>query len=316
MKTVLVTGCAGFIGSHLVEELLRKNLQVIGIDNFHPYYSRKLKELNLEQAKSNENFKFIEGSILSDTDLDRISGKIDYVFHFAAIAGVRNSFLHPEEYFKINVEGTQKILEKFGNTSKIIFASSSSVYGNVLPEDFPVKEDHPISPIAPYGESKKVAEELCIKFSKKYDKEIAILRFYTVYGPRQRPDEAFTKFIRLSQAGKPIPIYGDGNKERDFTYVSDIVNGSIIAAQKGNGVYNLGTGKPISVNEMVSAIEGEIGKKITRNYVDSPKGDVEKTHASITKAKNELGYEPQISLEEGIKKCVQWCSDTSNFVEN
>jgi len=316
MKIALVTGCAGFIGSHLVEELLRKNFQVIGIDNFHPYYSRKLKELNLQQAKSNKNFKFIEGSILSDADLDRISGKIDYVFHFAAIAGVRNSFLHPEEYFKINVEGTQKILEKFGKTSKIIFASSSSVYGNIRPEDFPVNEDYPLSPIAPYGESKQVAEELCIKFSKKYEKEIPILRFYTVYGPRQRPDEAFTKFIRLSQAGKPIPIYGDGNKERDFTYVSDIVNGSILAAQKGNAVYNLGTGQPISVNEMVSAIEKEIGKKITRNYVDSPKGDVEKTHASITKAKNELGYEPKISLEEGIKKCVQWCSDTSNFVEN
>jgi len=238
MKTVLVTGCAGFIGSHLTEELLKKNWKVIGLDNFHPYYSRKLKELNLEQAKSNKDFKFIEGSILSDTDLDRISSTIDYVFHFAAIAGVRNSILHPEEYFKINVDGTQKILDKFGKTCKIIFASSSSVYGNVSPEDFPVSEDHPLCPIAPYGESKKVAEELCIKFSKKFDKEIPILRFYTVYGPRQRPDEAFTKFIRLCQAGKPISIYGDGSKERDFTFVSDIVNGSILAAQKGNGVYN------------------------------------------------------------------------------
>ena len=316
MKTALVTGCAGFIGSHLTEELLKKNWKVIGLDNFHPYYSRKLKEYNLEQAKSNKDFKFIEGSILSDTDLEKISNEIDYVFHFAAIAGVRYSILHPEEYFKINVEGTQKILEKFGKTSKIIFASSSSVYGNVSPEDFPVREDHPLCPIAPYGESKKVAEELCIKFSEKFDKEIAILRFYTVYGPRQRPDEAFTKFIRLCQAGKPIPIYGDGNKERDFTFVSDIVNGSILSAQKGNGVYNLGTGKTITVNEMASGIEKEIGKKITRNYVDSPEGDVQKTHASISKAKNELGYEPKVSLENGIKKCVQWCSDTSNFVEN
>ncbi len=154
------------------------------------------------------------------------------------------------------------------------------------------------------------------KRSKKYDKEIAILRFHSVYGPRQRPDEAITKFIRLSQAGEPIPIYGDGNKERDFTFVSDIVNGLILAAQKGKGVYNLGTGKPITVNEMVSAIERELGGKITRNHVDSPEGDVQKTHASISKAKNDLGYEPKVSLEEGIKKCVQWCSDTSNFVEN
>jgi len=161
-----------------------------------------------------------------------------------------------------------------------------------------------------------VAEELCIKFSEKFDKEIAILRFYTVYGPRQRPDEAFTKFIRLCQAGKPIPIYADGNKERDFTFVSDIVNGSILSALKGNGVYNLGTGKTITVNEMVAGIEKEIGKKITRNYVDSPEGDVQKTHASISKAKNELGYEPKVTLENGIEKCVQWCSDTSNFVEN
>jgi len=316
MKTAVVTGCAGFIGSHLIEELLKKNFEVTGIDNFHPYYSKKLKHLNLEKAKKHKNFNFIEGSILSNTDLKKIPTNIDYVFHFAAIAGVRNSILHPKEYFEINLKGTEKVLDRFQNSGKIIFSSTSSIYGNVKPKDFPVKEDHLIHPIAPYGESKKMAEELCEKFAKQNRKKIAILRFYTVYGPRQRPDEAVTKFIRLAQEGKAIPIYGDGNKERDFTYVSDIVNGSILAAQKGNGVYNLGTGKPITVNEMVSTIEKKMGIKITRTYVDSPIGDVEKTHADISKAKKELGYKPAVSFEKGIKKSVEWCSQTSYFDNN
>jgi len=308
----LVTGCAGFIGSHLTEELLRQGWEVIGIDNFHSYYSRKLKELNLQKAKQYKNFDFIEGSILSDNDLKKLPSEADYLFHFAAMPGVRNSILHPEEYFEVNIKGTAKILEGFQNVGKIIYASTSSVYGNVKPEDFPVKEDHELNPIAPYGESKKRAEELCIKFAKEHDAKIAILRFYTVYGPRQRPDEAFTKFIRLVQAGKPIPIYGDGNKERDFTFVSDIVNGSILAANKGIGTYNLGTGKPITINQMVSALEEVMKVKILREYVESPKGDVEKTHADISKARKELGYIPKVSFDEGVKQCVEWCINVPN----
>ena len=313
MPSAIVTGCAGFIGSHLVEELVEKNWHVIGIDNFHPYYSRELKEHNLKNAKNNKNFEFIEGSILSEKDLEKLTNNVNYIFHFAAIAGVRNSFEHPKEYFKINVEGTSNLLEKFKNVDKFVFASSSSVYGNLKTEDFPVKEDHTLNPISPYGESKKQAEELCLKHMHDFGMKMVILRFYTVYGPRQRPDEAFTKFIRLAQLGKPIPVYGDGTKERDFTFVSDIVNGTILAAENGIGIYNLGTGGPIILNQMILTLEKSLDKKIQKNYLPSPEGDVEKTHADISKAKKELGYYPRFTLKEGVNECVRWCIETSEL---
>jgi len=316
MPNGIVTGCAGFIGSHLVDELLKNNWEITGIDNFHPYYPKKLKEMNLENANNFKNFNFIEGSILSENDLDKLPQNIDYLFHYAAIAGVRNSILHPEEYFKINFEGTKKLLKKFGNIKKLIFASTSSVYGEVLSNDFPVKETHPLNPITPYGESKKQAEEFCQQFSKENGISFTILRFYTVYGPRQRPDEAFTKFIRLLLDNNPISIYGDGSKQRDFTYVSDIVNGSILAAKKGNGIYNLGTNNPVTVNHMVSILESLMGREIKKEYLKSPIGDVQKTHADISKAQKELDYLPKISLEEGIRNCIAWCKETQSIVSN
>lgn len=314
MPNAIVTGCAGFIGSHLVDELLKQNWNVIGIDNFHPYYSRKLKELNLINSKLSKNFSFIEGSILSDNDLEKLPNKIDYLFHYAAMAGVRNSILNPEEYFKINLEGTKKLLNRFLKIKKVIFASTSSVYGEVHLQNFPVNENHTLNPISPYGESKKQAEEFCYKFTKNNVTELAILRFYTVYGPRQRPDEAFTKFIRLILEDKPIQIYGDGTKERDFTHVSDIVNGSILAALRGNGIYNLGTNHPVTVNHMISTIQKLMKQKIHCEYVESPKGDVQKTHADISKAKTELNYLPNIQFEEGIKNCIDWCMETQNYI--
>lgn len=310
MPSALVTGCAGFIGSHIIEELIRRNWDVTGIDNFHPYYSRFLKEDNIKRIKNNKKFNFIEGSILSYNDLHRLPSDIDYVFHFAAIAGVRNSIEHPDEYFEINVKGTSNLLENYKNIKKFIFASTSSVYGNLKEEEFPVNEEHKLNPISPYGESKKLAENLCLKASNDSGLRTAILRFYTVYGPRQRPDEAITKFIRLVQSNQEIEIYGDGKKERDFTFVSDIVNGSILAAEKGNGIYNLGTGKPITVNQMVETIEKVMKKFFSKRYVSSPLGDVQKTHADITKARTELGYQPHVNFEKGIEECVRWCMDT------
>ena len=283
MKYALVTGCAGFIASHLVEKLLLDNWNVIGLDNFHPYYDKQLKLENLQNFKNHENFKFIEGSILNLDLLKKLSN-IDTIFHLAAIAGVRKSFENPDEYFKINVEGTENILKIFENINELIFASSSSVYGNLKSDQFPVKEEHSLNPISPYGESKKQAELLCKTYSEKLKIKTSILRFYTVYGPRQRPDEAIMKFINLSISGKPIPIYGDGTKIRDYTFVSDIVNGIILSQKFGNGIYNLGSGNPISINQMVDIIEEKLGKKIKRQYIDSPKGDVFKTHADITKA--------------------------------
>lgn len=309
-KTAIVTGCAGFIGSHLSEELLKNKWKVIGIDNFHPYYARNLKELNLLACLEDPNFEFIEGSILSDEDLKKLPECVDYVFHFAAIAGVRNSIEFPDEYYRINVIGTNNLLEKFKNIEKFIYASSSSVYGNLKEDDLPVIEDHPLNPVSPYGNSKMKAEQICVEYAEKNDSKITILRFYTVYGPRQRPDEAIMKFIRLAQAKHPIPIYGDGSKERDFTFVSDIVRGSILAATKGNGIYNLGTGKTITVNEMIEIIEKSMGLKLEKQFLPNAPGDVEKTHADISKAKYQLGYEPKVSFTKGIEECVKWCNET------
>ena len=176
--------------------------------------------------------------------------------------------------------------------------------------EFPVKEDHPLNPISPYGESKKQAEELFENFNQENGIESVVLRFYTVYGPRQRPDEPFTKFIRLALSCKPISIYCAGTKQRDFTYVSDIINGTILAAERGNGIFNLGGGTPISLNDMVSTIENLLDMKIQREFVDSPIGDVQKTHADISKAENELGYIPKVKLTDGISNCIKWCKKT------
>ena len=307
MKYALVTGCAGFIASHLVEKLLLDNWNVIGLDNFHPYYDKQLKLENLQNFKNHKNFKFIEGSILNLDLLKKLSN-IDTIFHLAAIAGVRKSFENPNEYFKINVEGTENILKTFENINELIFASSSSVYGDLKSDQFPVKEEHSLNPISPYGESKKQAELLCKTYSEKLKIKTSILRFYTVYGPRQRPDEAIMKFINLSISGKPIPIYGDGTKIRDYTFVSDIVNGIILSQKFGNGTYNLGSGNPISINQMVDIIEEKLGKKITRQYIDSPKGDVFKTHADITKAEKELKFFPKTKFQDGIEKTIDWYS--------
>jgi len=314
MTKAIVTGCAGFIGSHLVEKLTNEKWDVVGIDNFHPYYSKNLKISNIKQISQNTNFKFIEGSILNDEDLEKLPKETDYLFHFAAIAGVRNSIKNPDEYFEINVEGTKKILKKYSH-GKVIFASTSSVYGEVEKNEFPVNEKHNLKPISPYGESKKKAEQVCLEIAEKNKLELTMLRFYTVYGPRQRPDEAFTKFIRLIQENKSIPVYGDGSKERDFTYVSDIVDGVFLAAKKGTGVYNLGSGNPISLNKMIDTIEKIMNKKIVRDYVDSPIGDVQKTHAEITKAKEEICYEPKIKFEEGVKNCINWCLESSSLLK-
>ena len=305
MKNALVTGCAGFIGSHLVERLLLENWNVIGLDNFHPYYDKQLKLKNLQNFKNNENFKFIEGSIL-DAELLKHITNIDSVFHLGAIAGVRNSFDNPDEYFKINVEGTKNILKIFENIDELIFASSSSVYGDLKLDEFPVTETHSLNPISPYGKSKKQAEELCKTYSEKLKIKTSILRFYTVYGPRQRPDEAIIKFINLSISEKPIPIYGDGTKIRDYTFVSDIVDGIVLSQKFGNGIYNLGSGNPISINQMVDVIEEKLGKKIDRQYIDSPKGDVFKTHADISKAKKELKFSPKTKFHDGIEKTIKW----------
>lgn len=309
---IVVTGCAGFVGSHLAEELVSRGNKVFGIDSFHPYYSEKIKKDNLKQVEkasdcSDGDFVFVEGSITDERGLEKLPRTPDRVFHNAAIAGVRNSIENPSEYAKQNIFGTSRLIEYFESIGKFIFASSSSVYGMVEEHDLPVKENKELDPIAPYPQSKKHCEELIKLYSGLYDFDYVILRYFTAYGPRQRPDEAFTKFIQMILNDDPVTIYGDGEQSRDFTHVEDIVRGNILASEKGKDeIYNIGSDRRISVNKMVEVLDETVDKKVKSKYVDQPEGDVRHTLADVSKAKSNLGYEPEIEFEDGVESCVEW----------
>lgn len=301
---VLVTGCAGFIGSHVAEGLLNQGHEVIGIDNLDPYYSVELKKKNLEIFKQNKDFKFIFGSILDKSILKKV-GKVDIVNHQAAMAGVRSSIKNPLKYFTTNVMGTINLLETFRDIDKFIYASSSSIYGEVPREELPVSEERRPMPISPYSLSKLQGEVWCNMFSRLYGFNLTILRYFTVYGPRQRPDEAICKFICNILARKPLEIYGSGNQTRDFTYVKDVVDANILALKRGKGVYNIGSGKTISLRDLVKLIFRAIGKTSMKFGKRKP-GDVSDTLADIIKARKELGYEPRHSIESGLRKYINW----------
>lgn len=311
----IVTGTAGFIGSHITEELLKKGEDVVGIDNFHPYYSEETKRKNLEEvekiASSTEGeFIFIEGSILDDESLSKLPSQPEKVFHNAAIAGVRNSIKNPSEYIKQNLLGLSKLIQSFDELEKFIFASSSSVYGMVSEKELPVQEDRELNPIAPYPQSKKHGEELIQLYSDLYNFEYSILRYFTVYGPRQRPDEVFTKFIKMIRNGKEVTIYGDGKQSRDFTYVKDIVNGVIKASEsEGSDTYNIGSQRKITVNQLVDTLDKVMDEEVEKTYIEQPEGDARHTLSDIQKAKNQLDYEPEKDFEEGVRECVKWVKD-------
>lgn len=307
MKHALVTGCAGFIGSHLVERLLRDGWRVTGIDSFHPYYGRDVKTANMGSFRNRDGFEFIHGSVLDADSVSSCRGA-DAVFHLAAVAGTRDSFGDPGEYFKNNTEGTGRLLEELAaSVGSFVFASSSSVYGNVPEGDLPVRESRDLAPVSPYGESKMLAENLCRRYSADPDLDLSILRFHTVYGPRQRTDEAVIKFIMMALDGRALPVYGDGTQTRDFTFVSDVVDGMMLAQKHGRGEYNIGSGSPVSVNRMIDVIEGAIGTEIRREYTDHlPRGDVRATHADISKARRDLGFNPKIDLTSGIGATIKW----------
>jgi UDP-glucuronate 4-epimerase len=309
--SILVTGVAGFIGSHLVERLLQNKYDVIGVDNYDDFYGKNIKLKNLSKSIVNENFYFIEGDIRNINELKMIFEKyeIDFVIHLAAKAGVRPSILDPVGYYNTNVIGTLNILEvmKEHNCNKMIFASSSSVYGNNKKIPFS-EEDSVDNPISPYAATKKAGELLCHTYHHLYGFDIFCLRFFTVYGPRQRPDLAIHKFAKLILENKPIPYYGDGSTERDYTYIDDIIEGIIGAIKnlRGYDIFNLGESKAISLSKMVSAIENAIGKKAVLAKLPLQSGDVEKTYADISKANELLNYIPKFSFEEGINKFINW----------
>ena len=318
MKTYFITGGAGFIGSNLVGKLLKLNLKVVVIDNFCDFYDSKIKEDNIKEYLLNSNFKLYKGDIRDYDLLYTIfsENKIDVIIHLAAMAGVRPSIENPILYQEVNGIGTQNVLEiaKKYNIRNLVMASSSSVYGNC--EKVPFKEDMIVDyAISPYAATKKSNEVMAHVYHKLYQMNIIMLRFFTVFGPRQRPDLAINKFVRLMLEDEEIPMYGDGTTSRDYTFVDDVVDGiirSISYIENHNDVYeimNIGNSNPISLNEMIETIGRVL--KVTPKIKEMPMqlGDVNRTYADISKAKKLIGYDPKTNFEEGIIRFVEWYKD-------
>jgi UDP-glucuronate 4-epimerase len=311
MTNVFLTGSAGFIGSSLADNLLAQGYNVVGIDNFDSFYDRKIKLKNIENAVKNSNFQLVEGDIRDKNLLNSLFEKHNFhiIIHLAAKAGVRPSVESPQEYFEVNINGTINILEaaKEHGVKKMIFASSSSVYGNNTKIPFS-ETDFVDYPISPYAASKKAGELICFTYHELYQMDISCLRFFTVYGPRQRPDLAIHKFARLILEDKPVPVYGDGSFKRDFTYIDDIVFGINQAIINLNGfhVYNLGNSRTISVLEMVAELEKALGKNAQIEFRPLQPGDVKLTYADISFAKKDLLYNPKFAFNTGIKNFVEW----------
>ena len=312
MVTILVTGCAGFIGSHICTLLLNKGFKVIGVDNFDPFYSRAVKELNTAKFKSHPAFTFYELDITEG--LDAIADeKIDAVIHLAAKAGVRPSIEDPAGYIKVNITGTQKVHEFMQARAihKLIFASSSSVYGNNTKMPFS-EDDNVDNPISPYAFSKKAGELMNYILHHLYNVDVINLRFFTVYGPGQRPDLAIHKFVEKIANDQPLVLFGDGQTARDYTYVDDTVAGIFSALQyclQNTGVYttvNLGNNKPVKLNELVEIIYDAMGKEKNIIYEAMQPGDVDITFADIAKASHLLNYKPATDMATGVKKFIAW----------
>jgi UDP-glucuronate 4-epimerase len=306
----LITGAAGFIGSHLCERLLNDGWIVVGVDNFDDFYDPQIKRQNIKGCLKNKSFQLIEADIRNSTAMEKAVGDgVDIIVHLAARAGVRPSIAQPLLYADVNINGTMVLLEaaKKHKVNKFIFGSSSSVYGNN--KKVPFSEGDSVDfPISPYAATKKAGELICHTYHHLYGISVTCLRFFTVYGPRQRPDLAIHKFAKLIEQGKPIPVYGDGTMMRDFTYIDDIIDGVVTAMQKCGGfdIYNLGESRPIKVNDLVAQIEEALGKKATKEYLPPQPGDVERTYADVTKAVNELGYKPSTTIQAGLAKFVRW----------
>ncbi len=304
----LVTGVAGFIGSTLAEQLVAGGHDVVGIDCFLDYYPRELKERNLSGLLKSPRFRFVEESLV-DADLGSLVSGVDWVFHQAAQAGVRSSW---GEDFRIysdnNVYATQRLLEacRGGALRKFVYASSSSIYGDT--DDLPMREASIPKPVSPYGVSKLAAEHLVWLYSKNFGLPTVSLRYFTVYGPRQRPDMAFHRFIRAAIEDKPIVLYGDGEQSRDFTFVADICQANVSAAEsEATGtVYTLGGGRRTTVNEVIDTIGRLVGRTVRVDRRETQKGDVRHTAADTSAARREIAFAPKVTLDEGLERQVAW----------
>jgi UDP-glucose 4-epimerase len=307
---VVITGVAGFVGSHLAERLLQAGHTVVGIDCFTDYYDRGQKERNLTQARQYDRFTFYEADLVS-SDLQPLLEAADVVYHLAGQPGVRPSWGRQfDQYVQANIVATQRLLESLKGASlqRLVYASSSSVYGDA--ESLPTQESALPRPVSPYGMTKLAGEHLMQIYARNFSIPTVSVRYFTVYGPRQRPDMAFTKFLLALAEGQEIQIYGDGEQTREFTYVSDIVKGTIAAgvtpSVAAGQVFNLGGGSRVTVNEALSTMEEVAGRKFLRRYLPAALGDPRHTGASIELAHTHLGWAPQVSLREGLAKQWQW----------
>ena len=314
-KRILLTGGAGFIGSHVAEALIRRGAQLSIVDNLDDFYAPSRKRFNLEEISKVGTYEFFETDVRDEAALRKVAEKVqpEIVIHLAARAGVRPSIEQPALYESVNVGGTVNLLEicRELRVERMIFGSSSSVYG--ITNSVPFREDDPKTrPISPYAATKLSAELMCYTYAHLYGLTTICLRFFTVYGPRQRPDLAIHKFIALIEAGKSIPVYGDGSMGRDYTYVDDIVAGGIAsleyvpAATVPFEVFNLGNCRPVRLAELIVKLEVATGTKALQERLPDQPGDVPITWANIDKAKRLLGYSPQTSMEEGLRNFVAW----------
>jgi UDP-glucuronate 4-epimerase len=311
---LLVTGAAGFIGSHVCEALLARGDEVVGLDNFDPFYPRAVKERNLDGVRRAHGFRFVEADIVHDAlPLDAVS----VVLHLAARPGVRPSLEDPASYSETNVTGTVRVLEaaRRAGVRRIVFGSSSSVYGDATPAPF-AEDTAAVWPISPYAASKRAGELMAHAFAHLYGMQIACLRFFTVYGPRQRPDLAIHRFTRLIASGEPVRMHGDGSSERDYTYITDCVDGVLAAVEwtarprpGGGGLaepINIGGGARVRLDRLIELIGRALGREVRiERHGDQP-GDVRLTAADLRRAERELGYRPAVGIEEGIRQFVRW----------
>jgi UDP-glucose 4-epimerase len=308
----LVSGAAGFIGSHLTAELLEQGAQVVGLDCFTDYYPRPVKEANLAENRTHRHFQFVEAR-LQDVDLAAVLDGVTHVFHLAAQAGVRKSWGRDfRTYTDHNVDASQRLLEACVGRPlhRFVYASSSSLYGDAVA--IPMREDALPQPVSPYGVTKLAAEQLCHLYQVNYGIPTESMRYFTVYGPRQRPDMAFHRFIKAALTDDPITLYGDGEQTRDFTFVTDAVAATIAAGERGvpGRAYNVGGGSRVSMNQVVDIIARIAGKRLDVRREPVQKGDMRDTYADTTLARTDLGFAPRVSLEQGIEAEYRWMSNT------
>ena len=311
MKKVLVTGGSGFIGSHLCERLLKEGYFIINLDNFNSYYDPRIKWRNIQEALKSKNYALYVGDIRDNKILDQINEeqrKIDIVCHLAAMAGVRNSLKDPVEYVSVDIGGTVNMLEfaRSNEIEKFVFASSSSVYGKN--SKVPFSEDDPLEgQVSPYATAKRAGELYCQTYSDIYNIPIVALRFFTVYGPRQRPEMAIHLFTRLIMEGKPIPVFGDGSTARDYSYIDDIIDGvyrAMLYDKTRFEIFNLGNGKIVKLSELIEIIERVTGRKAIIARKPMQLGDVEITYANIEKAKGTIDYGPKTAILDGTQSLL------------